>query len=263
MDKNGRFSVGDEGRKFLRYLMPGLVYGVETLLFLYIVLPEFAVCMVANFRDKDGLGAIVGVFLASGGLGYIFAAVHHYVQWHSRFDKEILNHSRIIEKLRHKEKIPFDNEDLARLDRADKADKRETRKIAESLSLALWYRLLKKEHKLGTNGIDQLRNQAHALGTARIASVFALVTTIGLSMWHGIPDVCHLFPAIRYVVMLILGVGTIWMFDNSYRRVALFAQKAYDETLTMLWDLELSSQAIADLEVRHKNGDEDGPIKVS
>ena len=245
--------MGDEGRKFLRYVMPGLVYGVETLLFLFIVMPEFTVCVLAKLSDKHALGAIVGAFLVSGALGYIFAAVHHWVHWSccfECFDGKIFDHRPIIKKLRDK-KIPLDDEDSKRL---NSSNKREARETAESISLALWYRLLNKEHKLGTDGIDHLLNQAHALGTARIASVFALLTTIGLSMCHGTPDVCHLFPFIRYVVMLILGVVIILIFDNQYRRVALFAQKAYDETLTMLWDSDLSKQAVADPEARHKNG---------
>ena len=88
--------MSDEGRRFLRYVIPGLVYGVETLLFLFIVLPETTVSVLAKISDKDGLGAIVGVFLASGGLGYIFAAVHHWVLWHCRFEEEVFDHRRVI-----------------------------------------------------------------------------------------------------------------------------------------------------------------------
>lgn len=188
--------MDDEVRRFLRYVMPGLVYGVETLLFLYIVMPGFTVCIIENFHDKEGLGAIVGVFLASGGLGYIFAAVHHWVHWH----------------------LPLDG-------------KLKAREEEESNSLALWYSLLNEKHKLGTAGIEHLRSQAHALGTARIASCFALITTIIVLHWlHGTINI-SCWPIFG---MLILSGCIIWIFHESYRRVNGFTENAFNKTLKVL-----------------------------
>jgi hypothetical protein len=203
--------------------MPGLIYGVETLLFLYIVLPKFTMCILESFRDKEGLGAIVSVFFASGVLGYIFAAVHHWVRfhWHS-LEKDIFNHQPVIKELCSAGRIRLSEDDLRRLE--------SSRETAESISLAHWYLLLTEKTKLGTDGIDHLRNQAHALGTARIASCFALVSAVLLSWRYGTPD-CSLGSIACCSIMVLLGVVTILMFHNSYERVALFAQKAYDETL--------------------------------
>jgi hypothetical protein len=221
--------VGDEGRRFLRYVIPGLVYGVETLLFLYIVMPGFTVCVLAKLNDKHALGAIVGAFLVSGALGYIFAAVHHWVHWHLCFEEGIFDHRPIIKKLYAeqqyaKKRIPLNKEELTRLNNEEKE-----REMAESISLALWYRYM-KEKDLGKEQIDLLGHQAHGLGTARIASIFAILTTVWLSVQHGTPNLC-LWPIIRYVLMLCLGVGTIWMFHDAYRRVARFAQETYDKNL--------------------------------
>lgn len=198
--------MGDEGRRFLRYVMPGLVYGVETLLFLYIVMPKFTICILAKLIHMNALGALGGVFLVSAALGYIFAAVHHWVHWH----------------------FPVNNDDNLELG---------ARETAMSDSLALWYSLLNKKHKLGTDGINQLLNQAHALGTARIASCFALVTTIVVLncvvVLHGTINL-SCWSIFRLIVMPILSICTIWIFTESYRRVDRFAENAFNKTLKML-----------------------------
>lgn len=67
----------DEARRFLRYVMPGLVYGVETLLLLFIVFPKWTQHLILDVVAKDGVGAALGGVLASGALGYIFATLHH------------------------------------------------------------------------------------------------------------------------------------------------------------------------------------------
>lgn len=221
--------MGDEARRFLRYVMPGLVYGVETLLFLFIVMPEFTVCVLAKLSDKHALGASVSAFLASSGaLGYIFAAVHHRATL--RCEKRILDQREIVKKLCIPEGlIKLDHETMSQLDE----DTQEARQIAESISLSNWYRLLTKKHKFGTDGIDRLKSQAHALGTARTASVFALVTTVLLSWWYGTPNLCW-WPITRFFLMVLLGGAAIYIFHYNYQRVLQFAQDAFNDTLKML-----------------------------
>jgi hypothetical protein len=230
--------MSDEGRRFLRYVMPGLVYGVETLLFLYIVLPEPTVCVLSKVSEKDAFGAIVGVFLASGGLGYIFAAVHHWFLW--RFEKGIFDHRTIIKKLRadNNKLIPSDfvglEEIFKQYDESVKSGKVEKQKrIAQSISLALWYHFSKDQH-LGKDGIDHLGNQAHGFGAARIASFFAFITALALvtTVWLTSHEATNLEWLItRYVLLFFLGLSIIWIFDGAYRRVAGFAQETYDITL--------------------------------
>jgi hypothetical protein len=231
--------MGEEGRRFLRYVMPGLVYGVETLLFLLIVLPKPTICILSKISGKDALGASVGAFFASGALGYIFAAIHHWVLWCLPCDKDIFDHRTVIDKL-HADNDKLISSDFVglkevfgRYDDSIKSGKlKKQKKIAQSISLSLWYHFAEAKH-LGKNQIDHLGNQAHGLGTARIASFFAFFTAFSIitTVWLPSHDFISFFWLTRYALLFFLGLGTIWIFDDAYRRVAAFAQETYDITL--------------------------------
>jgi hypothetical protein len=205
---------------------------VETLLFFLIVLPDPTVCFLSKvILSKDGsLGTLAGVFFASGGLGYIFATVHHCVHW--RFEEDIFNHRPIINELNKKQLVELDEKERTQLTPTNKVRMLTARETAESISLALWYSLLTDKHKLGTDAIDSLSSHAHALGTARIATVCAVVTTLGFSISHlTLSPYAYPIIIIPNILMPCLGIGIAWMFHDSYRRVALFAQKSYEMIL--------------------------------
>jgi hypothetical protein len=224
-------SLGTEGRKFLRYVMPGLVFGVETLLLFYIAMPEEALRFLDKVSAKDAsFGAIAGIFLASGGLGYIFASIHHWYLW--RCEEKLFDHRPVLLKL--KDKIPLNNDDLAQVNGIDTLKARE---IAQSISLALWHyhvklELPEKDH------LDYLGNQAHGLGAARIASICALVTAVVLCIRHGgltfafCPTVkCDKWLTLDFALMIVFGGFIIYIFHTGYSRVARIAQRMYDKTL--------------------------------
>jgi hypothetical protein len=223
--------MGDEGRRFLRYVMPGLVYGVETLLFLIIALPEPTVSFLVEVSGKDAFGTIAGVFLASGALGFIFSSIHHYFLWHC--EKDVFDHRKVIQKLYDLKKITLDKEDIEKLGvTGTLKDTLEAREIAQSLSLAVWYSHL-KPHEPGKDQLALLGNQAHGLGTARFASLFAIFTTVGLCVRYGTLKL-ELWPTIDYILMLSLGVFAFCVCHIGYKRVARFAQKIYDKTIVEL-----------------------------
>ncbi|MFZ5522839.1 MAG: hypothetical protein ACOY9D_01980 [Pseudomonadota bacterium] len=209
----------DDARRFLRYVMPGLVFGVETLLLLYIVFPVWTQYQILELANKNGLGIAIGSVLASGALGYIFATVHHWCHWHLSIDSLILDHSGLINRLL-----------AAGLVSNDSNPKVVERKEAFEISLAYWYR--PKGHGNSIDDVtykklDSLGDQAHALDTARVASFFAVVTT--LVFCFNIGTVSLNFESIvRFVLMLLLGAVVIYLFHESYRRVGTIAQAIYD-----------------------------------
>lgn len=223
--------MGEEGRRFLRFVMPGLLFGVETLLFLFILLPEPTLCVLSKVISKEALGTSVAAFLASGALGYIFAAIHHFVHWLPcclRFEKDIFNHKEVIDTLLKANLISPSGFDIdKRIEQYNKDEKTsiEKRKIAESISMALWNYFAKDEH-LGKNQIDHLGNQAHGLGAARIASLFALITAILVAVFYGTLDFDWCL-ALRFVLTVILGCFFVCMFHKAYVRVAFLAHETY------------------------------------
>jgi len=65
----------DEARRFLRYLLPGLLYAVETLGLLAVVLPSVALDAVRALKAEGNLGFLVTTFIASGALGFLFSSL--------------------------------------------------------------------------------------------------------------------------------------------------------------------------------------------
>ena len=198
----------DEARRFLRYVLPGLVYGIETLLWLYIVFPEWTRSVILGAATKDGLGVAVWSVLASGAVGYIFATVHYWCHWNLSIDKGILDHSDLVKQLY--------GQTLSRRD-------------ALVVSLGRWYRA-----NLGETAykkLDSLADQAHALGTARVASFFSVVTALAVCFKIGTFSLAAESIG-RFVLMLALGIAATCLFHSAYRHVGTVAQGIYDRILT-------------------------------
>lgn len=206
----------DEARRFLRYVMPGLVYGVETTLWLFIVFPEWTYCLILGLAAKDGLGVAIGSVLASGALGYIFATAHHWCHWHLCIDEGILDHSELIKR-------------LGLLPNESNKTKKAYRKKALEISLTHWYRL-RDSNSIGDatlKKLDSLGDQAHAFGNARIASVFSVLTALAFCFKIGTFSLtCE--SVARFTLMLVLGISITYLFHYAYRQVGTIAQAIYD-----------------------------------
>ena len=213
----------DEARRFLRYVMPGLVYSTETLLWLFIVFPEWTQRLILDLAAKDGLGVALGSVLASGALGYIFATVHHWCHWHLSIDRGILDHSDLINRLL-----------AAGLLSNESNPRRVDREEALEISLADWYRPREHGNSIGDatyKKLDSLGDQAHALGTARVASFFSVVTALAFCFKIGTFSL-NFESIIRFVLMLLLGMGVTYLFHDAYRRVGTIAQAIYDRVFS-------------------------------
>lgn len=198
----------EEARRFLRYLMPGLLYGTQTLLSLFIVFPSLTLSYLSKFGDKDPLGIVLAGIFGSGALGYFFATVHHWLNW--RFEKHILDHSPIVDRLHQKGLIPNRGHD---------------RQAAEVISFALWYTRLGDDRPIGEivdRKLTALGDRAHGLGATRVGSFCALATTLLFCFFIGTFQPGW-DPAVRFVIMLLLNIFTFCVFQRGYRRVAEIA----------------------------------------
>lgn len=226
MNREMELRMEDESRRFLRYVVPGLVYGIETLLLVFIAAPDPTIHAVMQYMNgKDNLGVAVTAFIASGGLGFIFASAHHYCNRHIPFDKKRLDHRPILLKLHESELIKLTEEEHSLIG----SDSPLGRKKAEVVSSAYWYEHL-ESHAKGKARLDVLGNNAHSLGAARIASLLAVISAV-LICGHCFvldPSPCAI---LRFIVMLILGLGATTMFHMSWSYVAEIAQCIYDRIL--------------------------------
>lgn len=207
----------DEARRFLRYVMPGIVYGVVTMFLLWIICPKLIQGIISSNTEKDNLGTFFGSVLVSGGLGYIFSTIHHGCHWLSNENcaekDKILDHEAIAKKM---------FEDKVITERAtDSLD-------AMAISYAYWCQQI-TNHKIGKaaeNKVNSLGDQAHGLGAARVASVLALPTTLMIGFTCATP-ICENVAIFRIILMLLFWTCVTWSFQCGYRRLGKIAHKTY------------------------------------
>lgn len=200
--------------------MPGLLFVILTLLWLFIVEPQFLYKLLPYIQKESALGAALGSLLVSGGLGYIFATIHHAC--HCFFNKKckeekdrILDHRSIAKEITMKE---YSDPELAM-----------------ALSYAHWYNQLRAGNigDAADKKVGSLGDQSHGLGAARVASFFALATTLLIlynkNYFAGEPCLCE--PAIRFIGMLVLGGWITCLFHLGYKRVGTIAHATYENIL--------------------------------
>jgi hypothetical protein len=211
----------EEARRFLRYVIPGFVYGVETALLLLIIFPDWMYSQLTSLAAKDSLGVALASLFASGALGYIFATAHHWCHWYAPFDKGVLDHSPMINRLLENGHIP--NQYKRTVNRAE----------ALEISLALWYQRIKPDGPIGgaaDKKLTSLGDHTHGLGAVRVASFFALMTSLAFCLMIGRFSF-QFETIIRFVIMLALGIGVTYLFHDAYRRVGKLAQGLYERIL--------------------------------
>jgi hypothetical protein len=213
----------DDARRFLRYAMPGMVFLLETVLWLYVLFPGWIISQLASPNlYQSGLAVAIGGLLATPVLGYFFGAVHHCWHWYLCLDSEVLNHVRVTNRLTG-----------GRLDPKNLKD----REKAWEISLALWYKRVENGGPIGEVADTKLKalgDMAHGLGTARVATCFSLVVAILYMLygfWNQILVVQGYESWCRCAIVLGLAVPTVRLFHDAYKRVGMNTQGLYDRIL--------------------------------
>jgi hypothetical protein len=209
----------DESRRFLRYVVPGAVYGVLTTLWLSIVLPDWVIPKLASLAN---LGTALAGVITSGALGCIFATAHHWCHWHVPWYKNVFDHSGMVNSLLEKQKI-------LSLPKGSKVD----RKRADVIVTTLWCQRTKEGGSVGPEAEKRVSAQTdltHALGAICVASFVAFVSTLIVCWCFGTFS-RNPWDLIRFVSMLVLAIIVICLFLVSYRRVGDFAKGICQETL--------------------------------
>lgn len=215
----------DEARRFLRYVFPGLVFGVEVIILVWLVFPDSVVTIMVQASGESSLAVALGGLLASGGLGYIFATAHHFAHWHLPCDRNIINHAPNIRNLI-----------AAGLLGEEVVDRRR----ALELTLELWYgRLGTKDGPIAAaqRKIAAIGDLAHAAGAARVASFAALATALCVCWLHGAFNI-ELEAVARFLTMVVSGTFLVLLFHDSYRRTGNIAQTLYDRMITAALESE-------------------------
>jgi hypothetical protein len=197
-----------------------------------LVLPEVAWPWLVS-AQKDVLAALVGLFVASGAAGYLLSAAHHVVHW--QWDDNVYDLSRVVKKAI--------NEDFLKVNDGDQKEDQNKgiesrcidRRSAWVIVAVVWHKRLALSKRL--QGADpkvmSLNDQMHGAGTARVAVWLAAVIGFLPPLFLGPRHLDLGWPAVRYVIAVVLWVACAVIAIQNYRTIGSLDQS---ETETLFFD---------------------------
>jgi len=84
----------EEARRFLRYVIPGLLFFIEISLYLFFSAHRQFISALKEL-GKD-LAFPVSLFLASGGIGFLLGVLYHSLYWTKGFRALVVTHLPLI-----------------------------------------------------------------------------------------------------------------------------------------------------------------------
>jgi hypothetical protein len=213
----------EETRKFLRYITPGLVFAVETLVLLWIAVPNLPESALRHFDGDKGIGVVLALFLASGGAGYVFSTIHHYMYWHSKRYPAFEYSNNADSKNKKGSKGSEVNGPNKRL------SERRSKWVHDTCS---WHKRLETSQivKGSHDRANSLADIAHSSGSAFVASIFSIIATCLILMrktqltW----DSAAIFNCLG---SLIVAIVLFTMHLRNYRNAVVINQEFVEQVL--------------------------------
>ncbi|RJQ55928.1 MAG: hypothetical protein C4521_01005 [Actinobacteria bacterium] len=164
----------DEVQRYLRHVLPGVVFLVETLVILLVLLPGWTTESLGKLATGDSLGTAFAVLIASGGVGFIFSVLNHLYLWWRQSPP--IDFRELVARLREGDVIRLvDAETGMPVAEADLPLEE-----AWAVASSLWHEHLETSHQLAgseTRNVS-LSDLTHATGAARIGSLAAWVAAL-------------------------------------------------------------------------------------
>lgn len=224
----------NEARRFLRYVIPGLVFVVQLIVLLWLLRPDWVQTLYnQELKEESGIAVVSAAFLATGGLGFLFSAIHHSL--HRRKGCGLMDHRKVLKQLESENAWKPWKKDSNRGNATEL-----TRDEAWSALAALWHQRAKTSPKIdgASARTDALMDVMHSMGTNRIATLVAAVVGFGLVLEDCTFDFTSLkgysndsTSIIHALIASGVGVGMFCVFQSSYVCVARLAQDVIDQVL--------------------------------
>jgi hypothetical protein len=214
----------DDAGRFLRYVVPGALFAGETVLFLYLLWPDWVSLRFRELAAIDGVAVGIGGLLGTGVLGYVFSSLHFFLQenhlvqrlpYYPRFDFtgliQTAMNANLLKVIAHSRDGTPRSVDVKKIDR----------NWAHELSLALWHERGDKPKMKDSNPrLTGLFHVAHSHGISGLATVMSLILVLVIGVARGQPPL----NAWRVVAVTGLGAFMLWMCFDSYARMSRFCQ---------------------------------------
>jgi len=217
----------EDARRFLRYVIPGLVLATVAGVLLFLILPSWVVTRVPRaLAGSAGIGVVLAGLLASGGLGYILSTIHHSLLWSG--NNGAPDYRSTIVDLVEAKALELRATAGALLSPAGLS-----RRDAWVIVTALWHERTQDSPSLtaGEVKVAALADLVHSTGTAWVASVFGSIIVFVLVASVGAFST-RAGDVVRYIAALFAAVSITWHMSRNYRRTALIAQQVIAQSLT-------------------------------
>lgn len=163
----------EEARRFLRYVLPGLLYLLETFILLLLSVDRNILFPLIKEIPTDNVAFPITVFIASGALGFLLSIIYYALFWNILTPLRV-NHRPFIKIAVEKDWLQLMNRENNTIVQPNDI----SGKGAWRIITGFWHENIKtsKRFESANKRIDIFTDLAHGLGAAFIGSVFAIVT---------------------------------------------------------------------------------------
>ncbi|MFC1841227.1 hypothetical protein ACFL1N_16790 [Thermodesulfobacteriota bacterium] len=209
----------NEIRRFIRYTLPGLAVTLVVLGAVWIE-NSFTVCWI---NKNELLGKTVGIFVASGGLGYFLANIYFALRRLPILNKLLfIDHARIIKALKDKIEIIGPNGKAWNIDRI---------KFFDAWSIMTHYSVSqqKKDKNLAAivSHTEPMVDVTHGVGAFAIGTSLTMVVYLIKMYISPNPDQIR----IAFIILIILSVVLWFAFHNSLRALESVSNTAFQTSI--------------------------------
>ena len=164
----------EEARRFLRYVIPGLLFFIEVSIYLFFSAHAQFIFSIREW-GKD-LAFPITIFLASGGMGFLLGVLYHSLYWTIGFRTFAVNHIPLIQDCVNRDWLKLKR----RANNSDLNVSQLTQTGAWRVVTAYWHerREFSKRIKGANDRTDSLTDIMHGLGATLIGSLISIPTWI-------------------------------------------------------------------------------------
>jgi hypothetical protein len=211
----------NEARRFIRYVIPGLVFATQFIILLGLLRPDWISEFLHQLKKDSGLGLLFATLLASGGAGMVFSCIYHYWHWEKG---TAMDHKDVL--------IRLDKEGI--LNARDVDFKTLCREDAWIILTALWHERLKSNETIGSADpkVADMLDLVHSIGTSRVAALVAAIVAFAVAASFSQFDPTIGGPCIRFIIALVLAFSVPWLLHANFVRIARLAQGVIDQVLS-------------------------------
>lgn len=202
-------------RSFFRYVAPGLIFTLQILIYLSISLCPSRFSQVID--KLSNVGAILSIFLLSGGVGFLLSTVYHTLYWMpcKWMDSLRVNHRPLIETAIKRGWLElYDHTCNPGQGKPIREDQIENQKAAWRIATAFW-NIHKKSSKI-IKGADEriasLDSTMHGIGTSLVGTILSFIAWWGIH--YKICQICPFTLCSGWIVVIVFVVFFVVLFLN-------------------------------------------------